>query len=68
VVTANGLVLTASDIKNPDLFFGIRGGGVNFRFVTEFVLKLYPQRRMVYAGWIDFEPSSIETLINFANE
>ena len=68
MVTANGSVLTASDTEHPDLFFGIRGGGVNFGVVTEFVLKLYPQRPMVYAGWLTFNPAALETLCNVGNE
>ena len=64
MVTANGSVLTASDDENSDLFFGIRGGGVNFGVVTEFVLRLHPQRRKVYAGHLVFEPSALERLIS----
>lgn len=68
MVTANGSVLTASDNENSDIFFGLRGGGVNFGVVTEFVLKLHPQRPTVYAGWLAFEPSALEKLINLCNE
>lgn len=68
MVTANGSVLTASDTENPDLFFGIRGGGVNFGVVTEFVFRLHPQRPMVYAGWLTFEPSILEDLLKVVNE
>jgi len=68
VVTANGSILTASDTANPDLFFGIRGGGVNFGVVTEFVLKLHPQRPTVYAGFVSYDPSALEKLLNVTEE
>ena len=56
VVTADGSVVTASPTSHPDLFWGIRGGGCNFGIVTEFVLKVYPQRKTVFAGHIIFPP------------
>jgi FAD/FMN-containing dehydrogenase len=68
VVTADSSVLTASDTENSDLFFGIRGGGVNFGVVTEFVLKLHDQRPTVYAGWLPFEPSKLEKLLSITDE
>ncbi|KAJ3478170.1 hypothetical protein NLI96_g9951 [Meripilus lineatus] len=59
VVVADGRILTASDTENSDLFWGIRGGGSNFGVVTEFVLKLYPQRSTVYFGPLIFPPPMI---------
>jgi len=42
LVTANGEFLKASSTENPDLFWGLRGGGGNFGVATSFEYQLHP--------------------------
>lgn len=63
MVIANGTILTANIDENPDLFWGVRGGGCNFGVCTEFVLRLHNQRRTVYSGIMIFPSSTLETLM-----
>jgi FAD/FMN-containing dehydrogenase len=54
VVTADGRLVHVSETENPDLFWGLRGGGGNFGIVTQFEFALHPVGPTVYAGLIFF--------------
>lgn len=52
VVTASGDLIKASKTSNPDLFWGIRGGGGNFGIVTSFEFRLHKVGPEILAGLI----------------
>jgi FAD/FMN-containing dehydrogenase len=58
VVTADAKLVIASDVKNQDLFWGLRGGGGNFGIVTSFKYKLHPVNQILGGSLIySFEKS-----------
>lgn len=50
VATADATHVTASPENNPDLLWGLRGGGGNFGIVTSFEYRLHPVGPQVLAG------------------
>jgi FAD/FMN-containing dehydrogenase len=71
VVTAEGQLVHASESENPDLFWGLRGGGGNFGVVTNFEYALFPLGPEMYGGALawsgDLAPQVLETYRTFAN-
>lgn len=51
LVTAEGQLLQASATENPDLFWGLRGGGGNFGVITSIKYQLHPMGQ-VLAGMV----------------
>ncbi len=65
IVTADGRLLHASAEENPDLFWGVRGGGGNFGVVTTFEFALHPMSREVIGGSVVFPISRARELLDF---
>jgi FAD/FMN-containing dehydrogenase len=63
VVTADGQLRHASADENPDLFWGVRGGGGNFGIVTSFEFLLHPMQRQVVGGDIVFPIATARDLL-----
>ena len=64
IVTAEGRVLRVRAHENPDLFWGIRGGGGNFGIVTSFEHRLHAVGP-VLAGVLQYPMSQIRAVLRF---
>ncbi|MGS0683790.1 FAD-binding oxidoreductase [Nakamurella sp. GG22] len=65
IVVADGRVHRASADENPELFWGLKGGGGNFGVVTEFEFRLRPIGPLVYAGMILHTRAAAAALLRF---
>jgi FAD/FMN-containing dehydrogenase len=65
VVTADGRLLRASADENPDLLWGLKGGGGNFGVVTEFEFRLHPVGPIVFGGLILHPLAAAGDLLRF---
>ena len=67
LVTANGQLLTASAQENPDLFWGLRGGGGNFGVVTAIQYRLHPLGKIL-AGMVMHPLANAKKVLSFYRE
>jgi len=68
VVTADGRIVRTSDDENPDLFWGLRGGGGNFGIVTKFHLRVHPLGPIVLGGMLLHPAAAASELLPFYRE
>jgi FAD/FMN-containing dehydrogenase len=63
VVTADGRLVRASQQENPNLLWGLRGGGGNFGIATQLEFDLHPVGPTLYAGPIFFAAEHARDLL-----
>jgi FAD/FMN-containing dehydrogenase len=63
VVTADGRLVHTSQTENPELFWGLRGGGGNFGIVTQFTFELHRLGPIIYAGPIFYPADAARDLL-----
>src|SRR5262245_30419891 len=68
VVTAEGRLLTASPKENPDLFWGLRGGGGNFGVVTSFRYQLHAVGPTILGGMVLYPLGKAKEMLRFYRE
>ncbi len=68
IVTADGRLLHAGADENPDLYWGVRGGGGNFGIVTGFDFGLHPMQRQIIGGDLVFPFARAREILEFYGE
>ncbi|HEC41407.1 MAG TPA: FAD-binding oxidoreductase [Bacteroides sp.] len=64
LVTAEGQVVRASDNENPDLFWGLRGGGGNFGIVTGIDYNLFEVGPEIVGGVVAWPASEASQVLD----
>lgn len=63
LVTATGETVRASATEDPELFWGLSGGGGNFGVVSSFTFRAYPLGPEVFAGTFIFAQDRIPEVL-----
>ncbi|MGN6431983.1 MAG: FAD-binding oxidoreductase [Gaiellaceae bacterium] len=67
LVTAGGEVVRASEDQNPELLWGLRGGGGNFGVVAQAEFRLHPLERVV-GGRLEYEGEGVAQALRLFRE
>jgi FAD/FMN-containing dehydrogenase len=65
VVTADGRFVRASEERNKDLFWGLKGGGGNFGIVTSFEYRLHPVGPIILGGMLMYPAAQAPEVLRF---
>ena len=68
VVTVDGKLLHASRDENPDLFWGLRGGGGNFGIVSLFQYRAHPIGERLLGGDIIYSFDQARDVLGYLSE
>jgi len=68
LVTADGRFLQANDDENPDLFWGLRGGGGNFGVVTSIEYRLHEMNPMVLGGNLSWPMAQARDVMRYLRD
>lgn len=65
VMTASGKLVHASEKENPELLWGLRGGGGNFGVVTMLQYRLHEVNPIVLGGMYTWSWKDVRTVLDF---
>jgi hypothetical protein len=68
LVTADGERVRSDEVSEPELFWGLRGGGGNFGIATSFEYRLHPVGPLVLGGPIFWPFSDAPAVLRFLRE
>jgi FAD/FMN-containing dehydrogenase len=68
LITAEGEPATASDAENPELFWGLRGGGGNFGIATAFEYRLHRVGPEVTGGAAFYPADRVREVLHWYRE
>ena len=68
LVTADGRTIVADAATDPELLWGLRGGGGNFGIATSFEFDLHPVGPTVAAGAVFYDGARAEEVLRFYRE